>query len=218
MWETFVDVHVGRKTLHLLQQGEKGNWYETGPWRDRGRCGQGQSCHFRLNPSTKWKGRTFSTWGSGRGNGSVFLRVNDQVCQRKADVLGRHLHVIKHSGFWLKKLAVANFQPTPCNQRRKKACQGGKWIEESLGETWPLLPTLACIRLINLGLPKLGFGVPLHTRHVPSSGHPVFVVVIPRDLSDGVFPIPPAAMQGHAACGKGSCNMSLGRGEPVCNP
>ena len=41
----------------------------------------------------------FFTWSSRRGNGNVFLRVSDQMCQRKADVLGRHLHVIKPSVF-----------------------------------------------------------------------------------------------------------------------
>lgn len=97
---------------------------------------------------------------------------------------------------------MANFQPTPRNQKRKKACQGGKGIKESLGETRPRLPTLACVGLVNLGLPKLGFGVHLHAGHVPSSEHPVFVAVVPRDLGDGVFPVPPAATQGRDARGK----------------
>lgn len=81
----------------------------------------------------QWKGRTFSTQSRRRGDGNVILSVSDPACQREADVLGRHLHIIKPSGFWLIKLAVANFQPAPCSQRRRKACQQGKWMEESMG-------------------------------------------------------------------------------------
>lgn len=121
--------------------------------------------------------------------------------------------------FLIEKIGSDRFPANTRQSKRSKACQQGKWIKGSVGETWPQLPTPACIRLLNLSLPKLGFGGHFHTEHVTSSGRLVFAVL--RDLSDGVSC--PSSSSARLFClWRGLCSMCgkayvVRTWEPACD-